>query len=86
MKVMTGVLLMKRKLTSIKGAPLQDTTQNTRLKNRSNMSTTVNTEILQLMKKHSVEHNIPLSRLVDEAFLMFLREYESDDQVDQIEI
>lgn len=47
----------------------------TAVKPRSNMSTTVSTDILQKMKQHAANHKVPLSRLTDEAFLMFLEEY-----------
>lgn len=69
-----------------KGAELKEEITSRNLKTRSQMTTTVNTEILQLMKKHSVEHKTPLSRLVDEAFLMFLREYSLDKKVNQIKL
>ena len=69
-----------------KGAELKEVITSRKLKTRSQMTTTVRTDVLNLMKEYAVEHNVRLSRLVDEAFLMFLREYEADEQVTKIEL
>lgn len=69
-----------------KGAVLKEEITSRNLKTRSQMTTTVKTDILNLMKEYATQHNVRLSRLVDEALIMFLREYESDERVDKIKL
>lgn len=46
------------------------------LKNRTAISNAVNTELLNKLKKLSTETSIPMSKLLDKAIELVIKEYE----------
>jgi predicted DNA-binding protein len=48
------------------------------LKNRTAISNAVNTELLNKLKKLSIETSIPMSKLLDKAIELVLKEFRVD--------
>ena len=48
------------------------------LKNRTAISNSVNTELLNKLKKLSIETSIPMSKLLDKAIELVLKEFRVD--------
>ncbi|MGA4517220.1 hypothetical protein ACPA0F_08020 [Solibacillus silvestris] len=59
---------MARKIKTV----LPESQSHNRLKNRVSLGTTVKLDILSATKEYAVTNNLPLSRIIDEALLLYL--------------
>lgn len=62
---------MARKIRNV----LPENQSHNRLKTRVSMGTTVKFDILNAAKDYAKTNDIPLSRIIDEALLLFLEKY-----------